>query len=239
MRSTRTAFTLIEIVFTILLLGIIATGLPMLLIGDADTREETIVQEAIYASTAKMSQLLSYAWDENSIAPLTSTVASSKVLDINSTTRDIEFDRNGLTKFRLGHFVGTGRRSLYDISITNRFSSAIGFDAGETNATFDDIDDDIGTVTFIESTGTTNTSSIGYKENYRMNISVSYIDVNNTYGNNFIAGMEFENPVATTTNMKRITVQITDNQTPATTLFTLKTFSSNIGETSIASRVFF
>jgi prepilin-type N-terminal cleavage/methylation domain-containing protein len=239
MQSKRSAFTLIEIIFTILLLGIIASGLPMLLYSDFDTREESIVQEAIYASTAKISQILSYQWDENSLKEANNTVAMSRILDVNSSIRDSEFDRNN-SKFRIGHFVATGRRSLYDINDTNKTPALVlGPDLNETAPLFfDDIDDAINpNMSFIQGSGALATSVHGYKEEYNMSILVDYVDIRNNYLNTTLAN-EFEKNTSTVnaTNMKRISISVFNSL--GTILFSLRTYTANIGETSISSRIF-
>ena len=224
----RSAFTFIEIIFTILILGFIATGLPMILATDLETREESLVQEAIYASVAKMSQILSYKWDDASNED-NNTISGAKVLDINaSIDTDIALDRNS-SKFRVGHFQETGRRSLYS-AVTS--SSILGNDANDAGLN-DDIDDGIA-ANFISGT----TAAGGYKENYTINVVPSYIiDLStNGYVNAVQNGFEFERPTNNPTNIKRIEVQVLDNN--GDRLFTLKTYSSNIGETSVASRIF-
>lgn len=228
----RSAFTLIELIFTILILGFIATGLPMILATDMDAREESLVQEAIYAATAKMSQIISYKWDEANNEDNV-TISGAKVLDIPvSANTDSNLSRIGVTKFRAGHFQTTGRRSMYSQEIN---ASTLQSDAGDG----DDIDDFIVNNSQLLSGST---SAGGYKEDYVINISVSYIidksNSTNGYENSEQNGFEFENPVTTLdkTNIKSVVVDVlgTNNER----LFTLRTYSSNIGESSISSRVF-
>lgn len=223
----HSAFTLIEIIVTILILGFIATGMPMIIATDLDTREDSLIQEAIYASTAKMSQILSYKWDEQSNED-NNTISGSKVLDVTpSADTDIALHRNN-GKFRAGHFQETGRRSMYSDAV---FASALGKDLNDN----DDIDD----ATSLDSNFLTGTSSAeGYKDSYTMDIHTSYIiDTSSdsylsTTQNNF----EFENETNNITNIKRIQIDVLDANKQR--LFTLRTYSCNIGESSIASRIF-
>lgn len=229
----KSAFTLIELIFTILILGFIATAMPMIMVTDIDAREDGLVQEAIYAATAKMSQILSYKWDEANNED-NATISGAKVLDIPaSADTDGNFSRVGVTKFRVGHFQETGRRSMYNnINATN--ASALGNDANDAGVS-DDIDDQVNT-NLVSGAA----SAEGYKEAYDINVTSSYIIDNSAsiagYLNSEQNGFEFDRPTASPTNIKRILVNVTDANNQI--LFTLTTYSCNIGESSVASRIF-
>ena len=222
---------MIELIFTIIILGFIATGLPMIMATDMDAREDGLVQEAIYAATAKMSQILSYKWDEASNED-NNTISGSRVLDIPfNISSDPDFRRNGTSKLRRGHFEETGRRAMYS-NINERNASLLGSDAGDS----DDIDDFIINENLVSGAASADT----YKQAYTINVNVTYIrdtsvsplGYQSSQQNNF----EFENPTADITNIKGIVIDVLDTNNQR--LFTLRTYSSNIGESSVSSRVF-
>lgn len=226
----RAAFTLIELIVTIVVLGFIVSALPTILIQDAKSREMTINQEAIYAATAKMAQILSYKWDEASSQD-NETVSIAKVLDINSAIADSELERN-TTRFRMGHFQVTGRRYMYS---TETNSSALGMDADD-NGTADDLDDFHNTAANLV---TIDTESDGYKRTYTINVQNSYAFDNANYANSSIGTFEFDLPTIERSNIKRILITVgTTINGEATTLFTLRSYSSNIGESEVVSRTF-
>ena len=230
----KSAFTLIELIFTILILGFIATGMPMIMATDIDAREDGLVQEAIYAATAKMSQILSYKWDEANNED-DATISGAKVLDIpTSLATDSNLSRIGLTKFRVGHFQESGRRSLYN-NINETNASTLGNDANDAGVT-DDIDDFLLNPNLVSGSA----SAGGYKEDYNINVTSSYIvDTSSSiagYLNSEQNGFEFDSQTGFITNIKRIVVDVTDADNQP--LFSLTTYSCNIGESSVASRVF-
>jgi len=228
------AFTLIELIFTIVILGFIATAMPMMMVADVDAREDALVQEAIYAASAKMSQILSYKWDEaNNEDGL--TISGAKVLDIFPASPDTDgnFSRTGASKFRLGHFQETGRRAFY--TMTNQMNaSALGNDANDAGIN-DDIDDLVN-ANFLSASG----NGDGYKEDYTINVATSYIIDNSVsvagYLNSEQNGFEFDMPTVSATNIKRIRVNVFGANNEL--LFTLSTYSCNIGESSVSSRIF-
>lgn len=224
----RQGFTLLELVFSIVIFGMIFTALPTLLVTDVKTREASIVQEAIYASTAKMSQILSYKWDELSSENNT-TISTAKVLDVpTSSETDTEFARAAGTKFRAGHFVGTGRRSFHSASTS---TSLLGNDTGDLGA--DDIDDTVAT-TLINGDAT----AAGYKFDYNITVTPSYMSDIAIYTDTNQSGFEFENETNGTnrTNIKRIQIDVQDHTNEV--IFSLRTYSTNIGETPVTSRIF-
>jgi len=229
----KSAFTLIELIFTILILGFIATAMPMFMTKDMDARDESLVQEAIYAASAKMSQILSYKWDEGSNED-NNTISQAKVLDIPpSFFTDVALDRNGSSKFRVGHFQETGRRAMYTNTLETNASALLGNDI---NDTFPDDIDDLVNPTLVSG----NAAAGGYKAAYTIQVTPTYINDRSVsiggYTNTIQNGFEFEQGTGFQTNIKRIRVDVLDSA--GQTLFTLRTYSCNIGESSVASRIF-
>jgi len=78
----KSAFTLIELIFAIIIIAITVLTLPMMsrIIGKGT--ENSIVQEAIFAAATELNEARTYHWDTNSINPATPN-SYAKVIDIN------------------------------------------------------------------------------------------------------------------------------------------------------------
>lgn len=117
----RSAFTMIELIFAIVVIAIAVVSLPMMTQVTAKGVEANIDQEAIFATSAKMMQILSFAWDKNSTDANTSRSRDyAKVIDIthlnnvygrkNKTTKAL--DTNSI--FRIGHIRTGLHRRFFD-----------------------------------------------------------------------------------------------------------------------------
>ena len=155
----RFAFTIIELIFAIVIIGITVISLPMMTQTTSKGVEQNLVQEAIFAASAELNQVVSYYWDENSMQ-ISNTL--SKVV----WTSSIDCDYN--TKLRVGHINQTLHRRCIDDDTLR--PSTLGSDSGD----LDDLDD-VNSSThqiFVNY----NPSSDSYKEAYKSTISISYAD---------------------------------------------------------------
>lgn len=221
----RTAFTMIELIFAIIVISIVVISMPMMMKTNEDAVAGNIVQEALFASSAKMMQVLSYPWDENSTD---NTGVYGKVIDISGGTAAYKrSDAN--SSYRVGHILQDNHRRFHDY--TSPYANTIG--ALATN---------VATPTALNNTGQTNvpfdnplSSATGYKKNYTMDVNVSYIsDGSSTAGN--VNSFNFDTTtVGGPTNMKLITVTIKDANGDLTRL---RSYSANIGEFDFAKRRF-
>ncbi|QSZ41027.1 prepilin-type N-terminal cleavage/methylation domain-containing protein [Sulfurimonas aquatica] len=202
----RFAFTLIELIFAIVVIGITVVSLPMMTQVTAKGIDENIVQEAIFAATTELTETITYRWDENSL----------ELTDPNSLSRVINTgDCNATTKLRPGHInQPLHRRCLEDTTVTVTATANLGPDAGDS----DDIDDTIHSPSSIL-TGTTPGTAEGYKQDYNSSISVAYADFGTT--------------TAASQNMKKITISISDAGGLVTRL---SAYSANIGEVDYYKR---
>jgi len=64
----RRAFTLIELIFAIVIMAITVISLPMVMQVDSASRDKNLAQEAILAASTKLSQVLTFQWDEASLS---------------------------------------------------------------------------------------------------------------------------------------------------------------------------
>ncbi len=160
----RAAFTLIELIFAIVIIAISVISLPMMSQTISEGIDANIVQEAIFASATELNEAVTAHWDEASMEANTTT-SFAKVInhgDCNSTQTSDRY------RLRPGHILQPLHRScLNDLTITAYNSN--------TDNNIDSLDDmdlednlTVGTV-----------DEEGYKDVYRSDVAV---DINATFG---------------------------------------------------------
>lgn len=179
---SKSAFTMIEFIFAIVVIGITMVSLPMINQVVSKGVEGNLVQEAVFAASTELNQVLSYHWDENSTQG-NDTVA--KVIWTSNT----DCDPN--TKLRPGHVNEPMHRRCLDNNVTR--PSALGSDSAD----LDDIDDNIKSTASTIFLGTAGTKT-GYKQDYNSTVDVVYDDFD-------------PDPTFTSNNnIKKVTVTISD-----------------------------
>ncbi|MDD2358479.1 MAG: hypothetical protein PHX13_11270 [Thiovulaceae bacterium] len=227
----RTAFTMIELIFAIIVISIVVISIPMMMKTNEDAVEGNIVQEALFASSAKMMQVLSYPWDEHSVDS-TNPNTYGKVVYVNeaSTTFNRK-DANGTldtnSSYRVGHILQDNHRRFHDYVSIDANVSAINID--DNNSIIALEPNDVGGNFAFDNPAA---SAAGYKNNYTMDVNVSYTADNNFSGTTFI----FSTAPSNASNMKLITVTIKDAS--GNPLTVLRSYSANIGEFDFAKRRF-
>lgn len=207
---------MIELIFAIVIIGIAVAGVPQMIERNSKSLEGNLVQEGVFAASAKAAQLLTYRWDTNSQDP-NDLLSHSKILDMPTGSTD--FNRTN-SIFRKGGITAEAHR---------RFHSAV------TNP--------VGPVLNGLATGTQNfitggTSKEGYKHEFRVNISASYVnDGDGSYNTNSPSVVynfpNFPSTVSNTpTNMKmvRIALQMLDESGTWKEMAVLDVYAANIGE---------
>lgn len=223
-KANRSAFTMIELVISIVVMGIALMSIPTILQQVSKSDEFSMTQEAILATMTKVSNILTYKWDENS-----SSAGLNKVISAGSTA---ELDINSTTFKRRGHFAYNGRRMSDDLNKTATNTS----DAEWGNAALDDIDDFDGTsddVSLIIDTA----ADIEYLLDLNLTVSIGYIQDNDFYGGNYdntVIEFTMGTPSGTS-NIKEINVTA---EKDSETVTMLRAYSCNIGENSYQRRDF-
>ncbi|MDD2790803.1 MAG: type II secretion system protein [Sulfurimonas sp.] len=165
MTKLRTAFTLIELIFAIVIIGIATLSLPMISQVTAKGSEKSLAQEAIFIAFTEITKVTSSAWDENSrtgtndfeyvIYASTTEANTSAINDLRGRSGNINILYNNTD----------GNRTLRPTMVT--------FDPDD-NATGvfreDDIDDYI--ILTANATGSAG-SQTGYKYQYTKDINVT------------------------------------------------------------------
>jgi len=223
----KSAFSMIELVFAIVLISISMLSLPMLMTTNSSNQEDSLLQEGILLTSTKISQVLSFPWDPNS-SPNPAIMSMSQVLD---TAGDAELNRNGVTDFRFGHFPEELRRRMTPTAPNNRAASAIGAGANSISSQDGNVED---------VNATAGSEQWAYKKPWRLATTVAYVSDIATYSDN-VVNYDFPDPIAApapgTTNIKAVRVFATD-LTPGSTSegVALFSYSANIGEQEFYKR---
>jgi len=234
--SLRPAIAMIELIFAIVVIGIVLMSAPMLISTATQSSYLATQQEAIGEASSHMNMILNYHWDEG---------------DANETYDD-HILRVGVGHPDLSEFSSTGRRVgtpsstkrtfiREDGNSTMQASTTLGSEGGYNN----DIDDFQGN-SFLINVDPSDSDYIEGKSDIKINTFLTYISDNlistNTYQNpgasrkiNFNATLT---PPGGTTNIKHIVVTLTDTSgvKELKKTIALKAFSCNVGSYSLAEK---
>jgi len=218
----RAAFTLIELIFAIVIIAISVISLPMMSQVTSKSMENSLAQEAIFTAIAEINIATAYVWDENSLLDTNLSSGAgvtelSRVVSIAGTPGNC-FDTGiveGTTtiKRRTGH---VNRRCLNNLLTTvypgTAFIYSLNTTAHDFNSTMDD------------NNSADDTSATGYKIAYESSLDVERCD-----------GTCVDFGDANNSNMKEITVKIRD-ASDQNIVTVLRTYSANIGEVAYNNR---
>ena len=241
MVTMRRAFTMLELIVAIVIIGIVSLTIPMILVNNARQVDNNLLQEAITVTATKMGQSLTYQWDENSMDPAVTTLAKTEVLDIIPPS-DLELVRvaNVLgSDFRIGHFVEKLHRRMTPLSNPRIATAAAAL--GPEGGDLDDIDDLMATAPVVA----TNVGQ-GYKNNYLILTGVGYVSDAATYSDQVINDFTFTTPtLAAPTNIKMIEIHVFREKDPVgyagvfdEEVVVLRSYAANIGETDYYQRTY-
>jgi type II secretory pathway pseudopilin PulG len=209
--TKRFAFSMIELIFAIVIIGISVASLPIMTNAIGKGVENNLVQEAIFAAATQINQVLSYRWDENSVDESIDANATGLAKVIDTQGDCVNDSSNPRFRLRPGHIAQPFHRRCLDSNSTT-VSTTFGKEVtGETN---DDIDDNIVTNQdlFINTA-----SADAYKNSYTYDISIIPSSINGNYA-------------------KKVEVAIQNSDGENITNLTSYTF--NIGEIDYYKRVY-
>lgn len=229
--TLRPAIAMLELIFAIVIMGIIMMSAPMLISTATKSGYVAIQQESINEAASRVNMIMGYHWDENSadetiLDPILQT--ASPVTDLREATYS---DGNGT-----GRRIGTppeSYRSFVRPDGLRLSASTLGVDPGDAGE--DDMDDfftgiDTSLVLITEPTLVAN-----YIETTTININtlISYSadGVTGGYNQSSITYDPFTAAGGTTTNIKSITATLTSisGQDELKKNIVLRGFSCNIG----------
>ena len=205
----RAAFTLIELIFSMVIIAIAFTVIPKIMQLATKASSQNLREEAMYNAVAYIGLIKSTAWDEN----------NTEVDDILiSNDGNSEYDCNLSSGYRRGGFDGS--RNCKD----DKNSS---IDLGE-DSNDDGYDDDMDDFDAVIATNDTNSRE------YNLTIGVKYIqDINETEAQ--FVNSEEDN--STNTKLVTITVKVKKKDSAlGTSLVQMPFVTENIGQLQINKR---
>ena len=237
----RAGFSFIELLVSIVVIGIVCMSVPLLLTESERSYAFSAQQEGIMAGVTSLVNILGHRWDE---ADTNQTLNGgfAKVCDVTSGAADLNRTVNvfgTLTNRRIGHFKGEYRRKFFDYTyyrtapLGPTFATeptALGGDSGDGTVE-DDIDDFNGKNYTITGGGIRD-----YKYSYEINTSVYYIsDAFGYAASPLPATTDISTAdIGQMTNIKMVKLAISSQEG----LINLYAFSSNIGEYKILHRTY-
>lgn len=207
----KNAFTLIELIFAIVVIAVSVTSLPMMIQTSGKSIEKSILQEAIFAAQAILNESTTYYWDQSSQEDANISAGYSRVINTGDCLGA------GVPYRRIGHI---NRQCLDDIT------TAVNVIGDNTSLEWAA---NIYTNAVVLEGNSVNGASATYKSAYNVTVTVNYCGV---AGQCVQFGLEEPN-----TNLKQLQIQITDPVTNQT-LVQLRAYDANIGEVKPESRIF-
>ena len=215
--QNRHAFTMIELIFAIVIIAISVMSLPMITQVTSSAIEKNLAQEAVFSAVAEINIATTYTWDENSLLDFDSNASIdelSRVINNNGTQcsdSGIDDSNGDDIMRRSGH---VHRKCLNELSSLlyagTDYVDSLEASAHDYNLT-------------VEGTAST-TSASGYKKEYESRLEVERCGTGNC--------IEFGSAGA---DMKEIKVTIRDKSTTETVTI-LRAYGANIGEVSYHKR---
>jgi type II secretory pathway pseudopilin PulG len=154
----RVGFTIIELVFSIVIISISVMALPTLINTTNKAIEDSLIQEAIFSASAELMGATVGYWDENSMQDMNKSTLSRVI--------NIQHDCSEDTKLRYGHIDQPYHRRCLDNLQTTPRSSAGGIVYDIDDASYQNKN------IFIDQT----TQASGYKKHYTSSINVTQED---------------------------------------------------------------
>jgi prepilin-type N-terminal cleavage/methylation domain-containing protein len=205
----KPAFTLIELIFAIVVIAISVVSLPMMTQVTSKAIDSNLIQEAIFAASTELNSAVTAHWDENSLEDNESSL--SRVIDDGKCENN-----SSLANYRQkkGHI----NQPLHRRCLQNSSTSISNAKTNDKIFALDDMEkngDDLSA----DNSG----SASGYKHEYTTTISVDNSNI--SFGK-----------LVNSTNLKKLTVEIKVDSKVVTKLHT---YSANIGEVDYYKRSMF
>ncbi len=220
----RFAFTMIELIFAIVIISITVVSLPMLMQVTQKSNEASVDQELIFIGSKLMNDVLSESWDEHSIDPTPGGKIPDKVVQIPGGTAkflpgNVDMNRS----FRVGHIRQDNHRKLHSDPTANEYNvSTLGDD--NTAVLIVGMEEHIGAnKSLTGETGGTIAQDSYKNQGMTYSVEVNYIDDNTS------APFVFsDNGHNTPSNMRLVTIRI--NDATGNEKLVLRSYAANIGE---------
>jgi hypothetical protein len=238
-KVSRPAIAMIELIFAIVVMGIVMLSAPTLISVSAKSTTVALQQEGINEAAARINMILTYEWDDNNIKHCQ---GSASILGTTNGDDELNTRNAADANRRRGVIANTSPANTHTFNCTGTEynATAIKREAG----IFDDIDDFNGTSTLKVITGLgAGNSAIGEdyieKETVKIATAVQYGKDDATYSNEIIQDFVPFAAAAGTTNIKTISTTLTSTNTAQELQknITLQAFSCNLGSYQFHRRV--
>ncbi len=231
----RAAFSLIELVLAIVIIAISLMTIPLMLSQSTNNDSVSIMQESILATRTKMGNILSYQWDACSTIEEGVAGAETRLKVLDVINGDLELNRTIVENRRIGHLPIDTRRRFHAVTLNNPVGPirplALGSEVNKTNISGFD-----GNIT--QMLAVNNSTGFDYIRDFNITTNVSYVSDDTNYSRqrvNFdfnVSSSASITNVNLSTNIKMIEMNV---QSAGVTPFTLRAFSSNIGQSTLFS----
>lgn len=245
LKVLRPATAMLELVFALVIIGIVLMSAPAVISTANKSGFVALQQEAISAAATEIGMIMTYHWDEgdtdqNLSAPILLTNGNAGLNAI------VDLAGNNLG-IRAGSSLGTKRSFFSSVGtqINTTAINALGFDNGDVNIS-DDIDDFDNTNTVLNNIQAGAVISEGDYVDSRLTINTTVDYISDTLSTNDYRGVGGNaiafnlntqtNASPTTTNIKRIRVNLTTPNRQIDTNILLFAFSCNIGTYELEER---
>ena len=226
----RPAIAMLELIFAIVIIGIILMSAPMLISTATKSGYVAIQQEAINEAASKVNMIMGFHWDENS--------SDERYIDpiLQVSNGDTWLDERGTTGRRPGTPEESYRAFVRSDGFPPNASVTLGNDGNKT-----DIDDFIELTHLVLETEPTLIADV-VETTINLNTAISYNTDNLVSGGYNQSSIEYNpfNASGGTTNIKEITVTLTSGKyvEELEKKIILRAFSCNIGGYKLEERDF-
>jgi len=237
-KKMRDAIAMIELIFAIVIIGIVLMSTPMLVQTASNSGYVALQQEGIAAAASELGIIMTQGWDDNGDENGTT---ESPIL---KTLGDTQLEENGNTGIRSGTPDSSFRKY---ITSTGGRKNATASGSFATDGDYDDIDDFHNHTSTLHSESAAEASFGDYVDNsISMNTQVSYVKDTPTSGDYHTSGtISLDDPFTTTapnatSNIKAISITLTSTSgiDELNKTIILNAFSCNIGTYDLEERNF-
>jgi len=236
-QTIRPAIAMIELIFAIVVMGIVMMSAPMLISTASKSGYVAIQQEGIVEAATQVNIILGYQWDENN------TQEEFYPVVLHTSHGNAQLEESGTTHRRAGTPIESFRKY---ISLTGEEANATAISWEEDPNAKDDIDDFNGTSVSLHPEETGGDADYIEKTTIKIERNIAYISDaesgTGTYANGGTGTItfkpDFNSSVAPTTNIKRIEVTLTTTSgiDELDKQIALHAFSCNIGSYKLEER---
>ncbi len=219
-RFMRSAFTMIELIFAIVVIAVVMLTIPMMLQVNSKALEGNVAQEAIFLVSAVLSETTTLLWDDKSLEGTATAVSLSKILDVGAVGST--YGRTDVnSSLRVGGLNEDLHRRFFDYNISNPTQYTPDLPDNGVTILSHDISNSIA-------------DSAGYKSSFTITAKRQYVP--DTYATPFAftAGAP---GVQSNMKMTQVEINATIDGAPIT-IARLRAYTCNIGEIDFAKRRF-